>query len=175
MDPSSLNPCCSRANCKMKLNKNTLFLGQQFKLGTKLPHYLKDSDSHGEVVVLWLSCVLLFATPKTATHQDSLSFTISWSLLKLMSIESGMPSNHLLCHPLLLLPSVFPSIRVFSNELALCFRWPQYWSFIISPSDEYSGFISFRTDLHLGLIYINLRERNETQKATYCDIPFIWK
>ena len=95
------------------------------------------------------SLVQVFATPWTAAHQASLSFTISQSLLKLMSIESVMPSNHLiLCHPLLLLPSVFPSIRVFSSELALPIRWPNYWSFsfIISPSNEYSGLISFRID-----------------------------
>ena len=88
-------------------------------------------------------------TPWTAAHQASLSFTISLSLLKLMSIESVMPSNHLiLCCPLLLLPSTFPSIRVFSNKLALCIRWPKYWSFCfsISPSNEYSGLISFKTD-----------------------------
>ena len=88
-------------------------------------------------------------TPWTAAHQASLSFTISQSLLKPMSIELMMPSNHLvLCHPLLLLPSVFPSIRVFSIKLALCIRWPKYWrfSFSISPSSEYSGLISFRTD-----------------------------
>ena len=87
------------------------------------------------------------ATPWTAAHQASLSFTVSWSLLKLMSIESVMPPNYLiLFRPLLLLPSVFPSIRVFSNELALCIRWPKYWSFnfSISPSNEYSGVISFR-------------------------------
>ena len=85
----------------------------------------------------------------TAACQASLSFTISWSLLKLMSIESVMPSNHLiLCHPLLLLPSIFPSIRVFSKELALCIRWPKYWSFSfsISPSSDYLGLISFRID-----------------------------
>ena len=77
-----------------------------------------------------LSCVQLFATPWTAARQASLSITNSWSLLKLMSIESVMPSNHpVLCHPLLLLPSIFPSIRVFSNESALCIRWPKYWSF----------------------------------------------
>ena len=77
----------------------------------------------------------------------SLSFTISWSLLKFMSIESVLLSNHLiLCHHLLLLPSIFPSIRVFSNESALCIRWPKYWSFSISPSNEYSGLISFRID-----------------------------
>ena len=83
----------------------------------------------------------------TAPCQAPLSFTISWSLLKLMSIESAMPSNHLiLCCPLLLLPSIFPSIRVFSNELALHIRWPKYWSFSISPSNNYSGLISFRID-----------------------------
>ena len=86
-------------------------------------------------------------TPWTAACQASLSFTISWSLLKLMSIKSVMPSNHLiLCHPLLLLPSIFPSIRVFSNELALRIRRPKYWSFSFSPSNEYSGLISFRID-----------------------------
>ena len=96
-----------------------------------------------------LSCVWLFATPWTAASQASLSFTISLSLLKLMSIESVMPSNHLiLCRPLLLPPSIFPSIRVFSNESVLCIRWPKYWSFSfsISPSNEYSGLISFRID-----------------------------
>ena len=86
-------------------------------------------------------------TPWTAARQASLSITNSWSLLKLMSIDSVMPSNHLiLCHPLILLPSIFPSIRVFSNELALCIRWPEYWSFSISPSNEYSGLIFFRID-----------------------------
>ena len=96
-----------------------------------------------------LSRVRLFATPWTAAHQASLSITNSWNLLKLMSIKSVMPSNHLiLCHPLLFLPSVFPSIRVFSNESVLCIRWPKYWSFSfsISPSNEYSGLISFRID-----------------------------
>ena len=95
------------------------------------------------------SRVQLSATPWTAAHQASLSFTISWSLLKLMSIELMMPSNHLiLCCPLLLLPSIFSSIRVFSNESVLRIRWPEYWnfSFSISPSNEYSGLISFRTD-----------------------------
>ena len=96
-----------------------------------------------------LSRVRLFATPWTAAHQASLSITNSWSLLKLMSIELVMPSNHLiLCHPLLLPPSIFPSIRVFSNESILCIRWPKYWSFSfsISPSNEFSGLISFRID-----------------------------
>ena len=96
-----------------------------------------------------LSCVQLFAIPRTTAHQSSLSFTISWSLLKLMSIESVMSSNHLiLCHFLLLLPSIFPSIRVFSNESALCIRWSKYWSFSFSiyPSNEYSDLISFMID-----------------------------
>ena len=96
-----------------------------------------------------LSCVWLFATPWTAPCQASLSITNCQSLLKLMSIESVMPSNHLiLCLPLLLLPSIFPSIRVFSNVSALRIRWPKYWSFSfsISPSNEYSGLISFRMD-----------------------------
>ena len=86
-------------------------------------------------------------TPWTAAHPASLSITNSWSRLKLMSIESVMPSNHL-CGPLLLFPSIFPSIRVFPNESALCIRWPKYrsFSFIISPSNEYSKLISFRTD-----------------------------
>ena len=96
-----------------------------------------------------LSRVWLFATPWTAACQASLSFTISQSLLKLMSIESMMPSNHLIfCHSLLLLPSIFPSIRVFKNESILPIRWPKYWSFSfnISPFNEYSGLISFRID-----------------------------
>ena len=96
-----------------------------------------------------LSHVQLFATPGTAACQTSLSITNSWSLLKLMSIEVVMPSNHLvLCHPLLLLPSIFPSIRVFFNESVLHIRWSQYWSFNfnISPSNEYSGLISFTMD-----------------------------
>ena len=101
------------------------------------------------IVVQLLSCVRLFAAPWTAARQASLSFTISPSLLKLMSIESVMPSNHLiLCCPHLLLPSIFPSIKVFSNELALRIRWPNYWSFsfVIRPSNEHSGLTSFRTD-----------------------------
>ena len=95
-----------------------------------------------------LSCVRIFATPWTAAHQASLSITNSWSLLKLRSIELVMPSSHLIfCHPLLL-PSIFPSIRVFSNESVLCIRWPKYWSFgfSISPSNQYSELISFRMD-----------------------------
>ena len=96
-----------------------------------------------------LSLVQLFATPWTAAHQASLSITNFQSLLKFMSIESVMPSNHLiLCCTLLLLPSIFPSIRVFSSESALCIRWPKYWSFSFSTSlsNEHSGLISFRMD-----------------------------
>ena len=95
-----------------------------------------------------LSCVRLFATPWTAVRQASLSITNSWSLLKLMSIESVMLSNHLIFCRCLLLPSVFPSIRIFSSESVLCIRWPEYWSisFSICPSNEYSGLISFRID-----------------------------
>ena len=95
-----------------------------------------------------LSCVRLFVTPRTAACQASMSITNSRSLLKLMPIESVMPSNHLiLCHPLLL-PSIFPTIRVFSNKSVLRIRWPKYqnFSFSISPSNEYSGLISFRMD-----------------------------
>ena len=102
------------------------------------------------LIVQSLSHVRLFATPRTTAHQASVSSTISQRLLKLMSIESVMPSNHLvLCHPLLPLPSTFPSLRVFSNESALHIRWPNYriFSYSISPSSEYSGLISFRMDL----------------------------
>ena len=120
------------------------------------PKFIINSEQHflefynylaGSVQLL--SRVWLFASPWTAARQASLSITSSQSLLKLMSIESVMPSNHLiLCHPLLLLPSIFPSIRVFSNELVLCIRWPKYWSFSfsITPSNEFSGLISFRID-----------------------------
>ena len=96
-----------------------------------------------------LSRVLLFVTPWTEARQASLSFTNSWSLLKLMSIMSVVPSNHLIfCRPLLLLPSIFPGIRVFCTESVLHSMWPKYWSFSfsISPSNEYSGLISFRMD-----------------------------
>ena len=101
------------------------------------------------VIVQLLSHVRLFATPWTAAWQVSLSFTISWSLLKLMSTELMMPFSHLvLCRPRLLLSSIFPSIMVFSSEFSLHIRWPNYWSFSfsISPSKEYSGFICFQID-----------------------------
>ena len=104
----------------------------------------------------------LFETPWTAARQASLSITNSRNLLKLMSIKWVMPSNHLiLCHPLLFLPSIFPSIWVFSNELVLCIRWPKYWSFSfsITPSNEYSALISFSTD------WLNLLAVQETLKS----------
>ena len=132
------------------------------------------------VVVQSLSRVRLFATPWTAARQASRSFTNSWSLLKLMSIESVMPSNHLILYrPLLLLPSVFPSIRVFSNESVLPIRWPQYWSFSfgISPSDEYSGLISFRIDwLDLavqGTLKSLLQHHSSKASILWCSAFFI--
>ena len=111
--------------------------------------HLSRNTVHAVTSVQSLSCVWLFATPWTAARQASLSITNSRSLLKLMSIKSVMPSNYLIpCCFLLLLLSIFPSIRVSSNELVLCIRWPKYWSFSfsISPSKEYSGLISFRMD-----------------------------
>ena len=108
-----------------------------------------EAPAQGAVVVQLLSRVRLLVTPWAVARQASLSFTVSWSLLKLMSIDSVMPSSHLiLCHPLLLPPSIFLSIRVFSNESVLHMRWPKYWSFSFSvgPSNEYSGLISFRID-----------------------------
>ena len=107
-----------------------------------------DSQLMGIICSVQLfSCVQLFATPWTSGSQASLFITNSWSLLRLMTVDSVMPSNHLiLCCPLLRPPSIFPSIRVFSNESVLCIRWSKYWSFSISPSNEYSGLISFRID-----------------------------
>ena len=112
-----------------------------------------------------LSLVWLFVTPWTAARQASLSITNCQSRPKPMSIESVMPSNHLiLYHPLLLLPSIFPSIRVFSDESALHIRWPKYWSFSfsISPSNEYSGLISFRTDCFESLADLKTLESSPT-------------
>ena len=109
----------------------------------------KETNAKSVCSIQSLSCVTLSAAPWTAAWQASLSITNPYSLLKLMSIELVMPSNHLiLCHPLLLLSSIFPSMRVFSSESVLCIRWPKYWSFSfsISPSNEYSGLISFRMD-----------------------------
>ena len=110
---------------------------------------LTDSVHKQSQSIQSLSFVQLFVAPWTAARQASLSITNSWSLLKLMSIESVMPSNHLiLCRPHFLLPSIFPNIRVFSNESVLRIRWPKCWnfSFSISPSNEYSGLISLRID-----------------------------
>ena len=123
------------------------------EITTKVESNNKNENSKSKFVCFFFvqlpSRVWLFVTPQTTARQASLSFTISRSLLKLTSIDSVMPSNHLiLCRPLLLLPSLFPGIRVFSNEYALHIRWPEYWSFSfnISPSSEYSGLISFRID-----------------------------
>ena len=116
------------------------------------------------VLVQSLSHLQLFVTSWTAAHQASLSITIPQSLLKVMSVELVMPSNHfVLCCPHLLLPSSFPSIRVFSNELALCMKWPKYWgfSFCFSPSNEYSGLISFRMD------WLDLLEVQRTLKSLF--------
>ena len=116
------------------------FFAQHNKVAHKLLRFISVQP---------LSCVWLFVTPWTAAHQASLSLTNSWSLLKLISIKLVKPSNHfIICSSLLLLPSIFPSIRVFSNESVICIRWPKYWSFSfsISPSNKYSGLISFRID-----------------------------
>ena len=116
------------------------------------------------------SCVQLFVTPWTAARQAFLSITNSQSLLKFVSIESVTPCNHLiLCHPHLLLPSIFPSIKVFSNESVLHRRWPKYWSFSVSPSNEYSGLISFRIDwFHLFAVQGTLKSllQHHSSKAS---------
>ena len=113
-----------------------------------LTYRLNNNNYHYSVSVQSLSCVQLFTTPWTAACQASLPITNSRNLPKLMSIESVISSHPILCHPLLLLPSIFPSIRVFTNELAFCIRWPKYWSFSfnISPFNEHPGLISFRMD-----------------------------
>ena len=115
--------------------------------GEKKKPRAADTNINAISSVQSLSHFRLFATPWTAACQASLSITNSWSLLKPMSIKSVMPSSHLiLCRPLLLPPSIFPNIRVFSKESVLHIRWPEYWSFSISPSNEYSGLISFSID-----------------------------
>ena len=136
-------------NRKMRGNGESQFLGRLIKsLGSQRRR--KGSGALKEVSsVQWLSCVRFFVNPWTAACQASPSITNSWSLLKFIPIESVMPSNHLiLCHPLFLLPSIFSSIRVFSDESLLHIRWPKYWSFSfnISPSNEHSGVMSFRID-----------------------------
>ena len=128
-----------------------------------------------------LSHVRFFATPWTAARQASLFFTNSYSPLKLMSIESVMPSSHLiLCHPLLLLTSIFPRIRVFSNDSVLHIRWPKYWtfSFSVSPSNEYSGLISFKMNwLHLlavrGILKSHLQHHSSKASILWCSAFFI--
>ena len=125
------------------------FTSPQKSIKEKGTYATHSEASNQSSSVQSLSRVQLFVTPWAAARQASLFITNSWSLLKLMSIESVMPSSHfILCHPLLLPPSTFPSIRVFSNESVLHIRWPKYWSFSfsISPSNEYSGLISFRMD-----------------------------
>ena len=132
-------------------------------------------------VVQSLSHVWLFATPWTAARQASLSFTVSWSLLRLMSFESVMPSNHLiLCQPLHLLPSVFPSIRSFFDESALHISWPKCWSFSfsISPSNEYSGLIFFRIDwFNLLAVQGTLKSllQHHTLKASILCVPAFFR
>ena len=139
----------------MKTDFTTHWLFDLHKLLFSLPHDLQLFNGNDKYCNYFVSSVQslrhvwLYATAWTAALQAYLPITNSQSLLKLMSIESVMPSNHLiLCHPLLLLLSVFPSIRVFSKESVLCLRWPKYWSFsfTISPSNEYPGLISFRMD-----------------------------
>ena len=147
-------------------------LGQYCPTSVALYNHLSSVQS--------LSCVRLFATPWTAAHQASLSFTNSQSLLKLMSIDLVMPSNHLiLCHPLLL-PPIFPSISVISNKSVLRIRWPKYWSFTfsISPSNEYSGLISFRMDwLELlavqGTLKSHLQHHSSKASILRCSAFFI--
>ena len=126
---------------------------------------LKLKTQHHLYSVQSLSCVRLFVTPWTAACRTSLTITNSWSLLKLMSIKSVRPSNHfILCRPLLLSPSIFPSIRIFSNESVLRIRWPKDWnfSFSISPSNEYSGQISFRIDWFVLLAVQGTQESSPT-------------
>ena len=126
---------------------------------------MKNRSWYHFVVVQSLTCVQLFATPWTAAHQASLSITDSRSLLKLMSIKSVMPSSHpLLCSPLLLPPSIFPSIRVFSSEPALHIRWPEYWSFSNSPSNEYSELIFCRIDW-FDLLAVQVTLKKESSPA----------
>ena len=150
-------------------------MGDERKVYSKTVSWLKPHFCHS----VTQSCPTLCGPMDYS--MDPLSFTISWSLLKLMSIESVMPSNHLiLCHPLLFLPPIFPSIRVFSNESALRIRWPKYWSFscIISPSNEYSGLISFRIDCFdllavKGTLKSLLQHRSSKATILWCSAFFI--
>ena len=138
---------CIRVNSQLHTAVRTLL--QIFFFSPWLLFFtcLNKPLSFSQLVVHSLSCVWVFGTLWAAAHQASLAFTISWCFLRLMSIELMMPSNYLfLCCPLLLLPSVFPSFRVFFSKLSLCIRWPKYCSFSISPPSEYSELISFRID-----------------------------
>ena len=135
----------------MQKVQSSLIQSDDFDIQIQSSHLLFNNHitAHQFSSVQLFSHVQLFVTPCTIALQTSLSITSSWSLLKLVSIESMMPSNHLIpCCPLPLLPSIFPSIRVFSSESVLCIRWPKYWSFSfnISPSNEHSGLISFGMD-----------------------------
>ena len=149
---------------------------------TQIKITIKYHDIYKIIVVQSHSNVQLFVTPWTAAHQASLSLTISWSLLKLMSIELVILHNHLiLCHPLLLMPSInFPSIRVFPNESALLIRWPKDWSFSfnISPSNEYPGLISFRMDW-LDLLAVqrtlkSLLQHHSSKASILHSSAFLW-
>ena len=133
------------------------------KFKENIHRYYEQMEKIPFHLVQVLSHVRLFATPWTAACWASLSITNSWSLLKLMSIESVMPSNHFIfCHPLILPPSIFPSIRVFSSELVLHIRWPKYWSFSISYSNEYSELISFRIEWFDLLVVQGTQESSPT-------------
>ena len=160
-----LIPISKKSNVKECSNYNTIALmSHASKVMLKI---LQARCQQLSVSVQLLSRVWLFANPWTAARQASLSITNSWSLPKLLSIESVMPSSHLiLCCPFLLLPSIFPSIRVFSNESVLYIRWPKYWSFSlnITPSNEYSGLISFRMD------WLDLLAVQGTLKSPYTTV-----
>ena len=170
--------------CRSTWNLSSLFI-----CNTSWPPYREGKErpkrgadhSRLVVVVQLLSCIWLLVTPWTAAHQASLSFTVSWSFLRFMFIESVMPANYLiLCSSLLFLPPIFPSIRVFSNELVLRISWPKYgsFSFSISPSNEYSGLISFRMDW-LDLLAIQrtlkslLQHHNSKASVLWCS-AFLW-
>ena len=155
-------------------------LGSNFVLQKHMKYFFHGFNEIFQLVQP-LSLVRLFATPCTAARQASLSITNSRSPSKPMSIESMMQSNHLiLCRPLLLLPSIFPSIRVFSNDSALCIRWPKYWSFSlnISPSNEHPGLISFRIDwldflVVQGTIKSLLQHHSSKASIVLCSVFFI--
>ena len=151
-DPEEVSLECQRKQWLALTQECRWYLPVRLENSFFIGHWIENSGGVCFIQfssVQSLSRIWLFATPWSAARQASLSITNSWSPPKPMSIESMMPSNHLiLCRPLLLLPSIFPRIRVFYNESALCIRWPKYWSFSfnISPSNEHAGLISFRMD-----------------------------